>query len=286
MASSARRAAAESSDPSSKRFRSIVSDSAQAAVVKHQPWQLVCLASVGRARGALTWWYFGTNTHAGAATATNTTIGNVLPRLRSGDEETSDQESSIETMRNMKHVVNAPLLPPEPVNAGIQKHGSEQGAQVAEKNATDATNPGTTRLPSTPTVHGTRRVGLEGSTPIHYVLEIEPSMDEATNFSFNGTVTITFVCRKRTDKIALHAAPGLAVDVLNVVATFRSVQKPLRIDNTSRNVIEDLYHIRLREQLHRNERYNVTLRFSGTVGTEPKGLYRVGYIDAPGKRHK
>ncbi|XP_075749184.1 aminopeptidase N-like [Rhipicephalus microplus] len=318
MASSVRRAAVESSDSGSKRFRSTDSDSAQTLVVKHQPWQLICLAScfvisvvvtmgfgaasvsgsphrslstsavprrsVGRARGALTWWYFRTNSHSGLATATttNTTVGNVLPRLLSGDEETSDQESSIGSLRNMKRADNAHLLlPPDSANAGVQ-----QGAKVSEKNTTDATSAETTGLPSTPTVRGTRRVELEGSTPIHYVLEIEPSMDEATNFSFNGTVTLTFVCRKRTDRIALHAAPGLAVDVLNIVATFRSVQKPLRVENTSRNVIEDLYHIRLREQLHRNERYNLTLRFSGTVGTEPKGLYRVGYVDVPGKRHK
>lgn len=318
MASSARRAAVESSDSDSKRFRSTDSDSAQTLVVNHQPWQLICLAScfmisvvvtmgfgaasvsgsphrslsttavprrsVGRARGALTWWYFRTNSHSGLATATttNTTVGNVLPRLLSGDEETSDQESPIGSLRNMKRADNAHLLlPPDPANAGIQ-----QGAKVSEKNATDTTSAEATGLPSTPTVRGTRRVELEGSTPIHYVLEIEPSMDEATNFSFNGTVTITFVCRKRTDRIALHAAPGLAVDVLNIVATFRSVQKPLRVENTSRNVIEELYHIRLREQLHRNERYNLTLRFSGTVGTEPKGLYRVGYVDVPGKRHK
>lgn len=328
MASSARRAAAEpcdatEHDSSSKLFRSIDRDSAQAAVVKHQPWQLVCMGSCfvisvvvmmgfgaasvsssphrslpatvvgprrggGRAGGALTWWYFGANTHAPAATATttNTTIGNVLPRLRS--EETSDEESSIETLRRLKDVVNAPLLPSEPVNAGIQKLESlaAQQAQATEKNTTDSTNPAATRLPITPTARGARRVALDGSTPVHYVLEIEPSLDEATNFSFNGTVTVTFVCRKRTDKIALHAAAVLAVDVLNIVATFRSVQKPLRIDNTSRNVLEDLYVIRLKEQLHRNERYNLTLRFSGTVGTDPKGLYRVSYIEAPGKRHK
>ncbi|KAH6930553.1 hypothetical protein HPB50_014719 [Hyalomma asiaticum] len=324
MASTARRSSVGSPDPSSMIIRSIDSDSVQEAAVKQQPWQLAFLAScflvsvvvmmgfgaasvsgpqhralpttvgyrrgVGRARGALTWWYSNTNAHAGAATAattTNVTIGDALPRLRSGDEDVSDQESSIETLRSLRHAANAPLLPSESANAGIQKLESEaaqQGAQ--EKYATDSTNPSATHLPSTPTAHGTRRVSPEGSTPVHYVLEIEPSLDEATNFSFNGTVTITFVCRKRTDKIALHAAAGLTVDVLNIVATFRSVQKPLRIDNTSRNVLEDLYHIRLREQLHRNERYNLTLRFSGTVGTEPKGLYRVGYIDGPGKRHK
>ncbi|KAL1422180.1 hypothetical protein MTO96_022392 [Rhipicephalus appendiculatus] len=245
MASSASRAAVESSDPTSKRFRSIDSDSAQTAVVKHQPWQL-------------------------------------------GDDETSDQESSIESLRDIK----ARRQRSPAVSARAQRTPALRNSSLSRARRWPKRTLRTRRVPVRRAFQVQRRcarraaLGWKVPLPFTTFWRSSPAWTRRPTSPFNGTVTITFVCRKRTDKIALHAAAGLAVDVLNVVATFRSVQKPLRIDNTSRNVLEDLYHIRLRDQLHRNERYNLTLRFSGTVGTEPKGLYRVGYTDVPGKRHK
>ncbi|KAK8789152.1 hypothetical protein V5799_021065 [Amblyomma americanum] len=321
MSSSARRVAGSRNatvhDPSNKLFRSIDSDSAQAPVVKHQSWQLACLASCfvisvvimmgfsaasvagspqrapppGRQHSSglarvITWWHLGpaTRTKAAAAPATNATVGSfVLPKLRSREDYDDSEPSDRLLPHRRDHFINAILLPTEPASAGMKGlvPQAEPQAQVTER-AVDATS-GASGVPKASTTRG-RRVFLEGSTPVHYVLEVEPGLEEASNFTFNGTVTVTFVCRRRTDKIALHAAASLTVDVLNIVATFRSVQKPLRIDNTSRNVLEDLYLIRLKEQLHRNERYNLTLRFSGTVGTEPKGLYRVSYVDAVTRR--
>lgn len=130
-----------------------------------------------------------------------------------------------------------------------------------------------------PTTTGETNVPHDGATPVHYVIEIRPNLEQAQNFSFSGSVTITFACRVETQRIALHAAASLMVTVSNVVATFRTIQKPLHVGKTWRDAIGELFVIHLKETLHKNERYNITLNFAGTIGEEPRGLYRVSYHD-------
>lgn len=319
MPSSTQRAAGPSSTAnrtkrgsSSKPFRSIDSDSAPASVVKHQPWPLICLVSGfvisvaimmffgavsvmstpphgppppaptrGQRGGTVTWWDIGPA--SAKAAAANASIRDVLPMLRTENWEPPGEPFGEWHPLKRGNVYQAGLLATtDSVSTEGNKEfasGAASPALAAEKDQVDSRSP---RMTKTPTPRG-RRGSLEGLTPVHYVLEIQPSLEEAANFTFNGTVTITFACRTRTDKVAVHAAAGLAVDVLSIAAAFRSAQKPLRVENASRSALQDLYLVRLREQLHRNVRYNLTLRFAGTVGTEPKGLYRVSYADAHSK---
>ncbi|XP_064471590.1 aminopeptidase N-like isoform X2 [Ornithodoros turicata] len=120
----------------------------------------------------------------------------------------------------------------------------------------------------------------EGISPVHYVVEIHPNLEG--KFEFNGSVTVTFVCRARTSKIALHATAGLQVEVVNLVATFRTVQKPLPLDKITRSFPNDLVVIHLKENLHKNEHYNLTLTYHGVVGEEATGLYRTMYYNGSG----
>ncbi|XP_077564770.1 aminopeptidase N-like isoform X2 [Haemaphysalis longicornis] len=235
----------------------------------------------GQRGGTVTWWDIGPA--SAKAAAANASIRDVLPMLRTENWEPPGEPFGEWHPLKRGNVYQAGLLATtDSVSTEGNKEfasGAASPALAAEKDQVDSRSP---RMTKTPTPRG-RRGSLEGLTPVHYVLEIQPSLEEAANFTFNGTVTITFACRTRTDKVAVHAAAGLAVDVLSIAAAFRSAQKPLRVENASRSALQDLYLVRLREQLHRNVRYNLTLRFAGTVGTEPKGLYRVSYADAHSK---
>lgn len=122
----------------------------------------------------------------------------------------------------------------------------------------------------------------EGLSPVHYVLEIHPVLETSSNFSFTGYVVVTFICRIRTSRIALHATAMLQVKVVRLVATFRTVQEPLPIEKVARSFSEDLIIVHLKENLHKNEHYNLTLAFSGLMGEEMDGLYRASYYDPSG----
>ncbi|CAN7980917.1 unnamed protein product, partial [Ixodes pacificus] len=280
-------------DSSNKLFRTVDSDSVQAPEAKRQQWQLFFLSTgfvaavvvifafaavsindtlsqqnrtqpPGVKLGPVTWWSSSRSvgpSHVG---------GDVLPtrKIKAPSVAKAFQLDENAMSRLMDApTTTEPSVPeetdvPVPTEDDISTKETPNLGNVSPTNA--ARNPNVTR---------------KGYVPVHYVLEVQPNLEPSQNFSFNGTVEITFACRLRTALITLHAAPGLSVEVLYLTATFRSVPKPLRVEKTWRNLIKDEFVIQLKDRLHKNERYNLSLKFSGKMGTEPKGLYRVSYRD-------
>ncbi|CAN7984090.1 unnamed protein product [Ixodes hexagonus] len=279
-------------DSSNKLFRSIDSASVQAPEAKRQQWQLFFLsagfvvavlgilafAAVSRSRqntdrtpiskmGSVTWWY-------SVQSGLNSNRRDALPTRRAkvpGTAKAFRLEEEIMKARLIVAPATTQLTAPEETNEKASTPPENSTLTTENRSSGNVSTTDETRSPNA------NRVSY---VPVHYVLEIQPNLEFSENFSFNGTVSITFACRARTAQVTLNAAPGLSVEVLYLTATFRSVPRPLRVGKTWRNLAKDEFVIRLADNLHKNERYNLSLKFSGKMDVEPKGLYRVSYHDS------
>ncbi|XP_005184073.3 aminopeptidase N [Musca domestica] len=117
--------------------------------------------------------------------------------------------------------------------------------------------------------------------PDHYNLKIVSYLEESKNFTFNGLVSIQFDVLEDTSNITLHLR-NLTVEESRI-ELYSTGDDGENFTFCLRNIDKvpdlDYFIIQLCEDLHSGQKYNLTLRFSGTLNDELNGYYRSSYVN-------
>ncbi|XP_067138916.1 leucyl-cystinyl aminopeptidase-like isoform X2 [Centruroides vittatus] len=102
--------------------------------------------------------------------------------------------------------------------------------------------------------------------PIHYVLEIQPDMD---NLNFRGKADIHLNCFRNTNQVTLHAANLTIRDVKMISASnSRDVNELLNL-----NISNDLLTLYFKNDLDEDVKYNLTIEYFGILSNTNSDFY-------------
>lgn len=113
--------------------------------------------------------------------------------------------------------------------------------------------------------------------PLEYDIQLETYLEKKDNFTFNGTVTITFkVVEKGTKEITIHARQLTITGTPKLIlggANFELEQ--YKYDKTTEFLTFPLKDNSLLE----NGVYTLTLSYTGELRTDMGGFYRSSYVN-------
>ncbi|XP_019878515.1 aminopeptidase N isoform X3 [Aethina tumida] len=116
--------------------------------------------------------------------------------------------------------------------------------------------------------------------PENYNLEILSHLGEKDNFGFDGNVAIQTHCVQPADNITLHTKDLTILDkdvtVSDISSNDRQEQKVSKIEFDKKN---DFIIIHLEKPLKEDHKYEIKIKFNGTLNDGLAGFYRSSYID-------
>ncbi len=115
--------------------------------------------------------------------------------------------------------------------------------------------------------------------PFHYDLELAPDIYEnKSDRIFNGSVKIFFTVLRETDNITLHSSHNQVTPIEILCISKYSLQKTLKIWNTSFDNETQMFTIQLTDTLLEGQNFSLFLEFQGQLLRDMKGLYLSSYI--------
>ncbi|XP_033120518.1 aminopeptidase N-like [Anneissia japonica] len=108
--------------------------------------------------------------------------------------------------------------------------------------------------------------------PSHYDLFVRTDLEQ---FVFNGSVTINFMCEKKTNYVLLHSK-NLLIDRNSAMVT-DSNGGMLTIVDIQMYPINEYLLVELAEEMTADMQYSLSLHFSGTLTDTLNGYYRSSY---------
>lgn len=129
----------------------------------------------------------------------------------------------------------------------------------------------------------------ESVQPLHYQLELIPSLDPSTNFSLDGRVWIDVKCMEDTDRITLHAKNitiressvtvfQVSIAELGVKGVLGNPQE-FHIKSHTYCELREFYTFGFSPKLDKNYFYRIYIEYTGKLHDDMKGLYRGSYVD-------
>nr|AMO02527.1 aminopeptidase N3 [Tityus serrulatus] len=146
------------------------------------------------------------------------------------------------------------------ITVGVVMHQNFRESDKNNKTISKALNSPNFRLPST-------------IFPRHYIIEIKSYLTP-NNFKFEGKEQITLECVQKTDEIFIHAL-NLAIDEEEI--NLRSENNDVKISHVKHYPDIHLVLIKLKQDLHPNSSYNLSLNFSGNIFDDGLGFYYSSY---------
>lgn len=114
----------------------------------------------------------------------------------------------------------------------------------------------------------------ENISPSKYYIDVKTDVDEANNFSFDGTVRIDAVVKQKTKTIVLHSS-DLSHDSVNV----RVGDKDVTVLNSTVEKKYDFLTIQVAQELQVGQNVTIVVGFKGFLNEDMRGFYRSWYIE-------
>nr|XP_034185421.1 putative aminopeptidase-2 [Osmia lignaria] len=115
-------------------------------------------------------------------------------------------------------------------------------------------------------------------SPSKYYIDVKTDVNQADNFTFDGTVRIDTVVKQKTKTIVLHSS-DLSHDNVNVLVGDKSVAVlSFTVDKKY-----DFLTIEVAQELQVGQNVTIVVGFKGSLNEDMRGFYRSWYFDLYGK---
>ena len=115
--------------------------------------------------------------------------------------------------------------------------------------------------------------------PSYYKLKVIPYLEEAKNFTMDGTVQITFTCLEPTNVIVLHSKNNTIDEPLVTIKNQLDSSKMISIKSHAYDLKRDFYEITLNEYLKKDGVYKLFIPFTTDISEDLNGFYKSSYVD-------
>lgn len=114
--------------------------------------------------------------------------------------------------------------------------------------------------------------------PVRYDIKIVTNIHE-NDFKFSGLVKIYLRVLESSDKITLHARQ-LTIETIKLTDSHGN---SVELKNYKQDSVTDFLKISTEKVLLENERYTLTISYSGTLRTDQLGFHRLSYVNSKGE---